>query len=222
MVLPKKRQSYVRAPLNAILGSVGNVRVLRALVANRMPQSTVQLANVTGLTRQAVKQVLDTLVDHQVVSQYGTVRSALFDLNKSHPMVATLIQLFEQERTRWERLLEDIQVILSNAGDDVRAAWLYGSVARGEDTAFSDVDVAVVVSSQIEADKLRDLLIPLEERQHIAISLTALTQDELAKLDDTDPWWSDVVRDGRVLKGADPDAFMRKARARRNQILLLS
>lgn len=40
---------------------------------------------------------------------------------------------------------------------------------------------------------------PLEDTQQIPISLTALTARDLAALPEDDPWWANVVRDGRVL-----------------------
>ena len=50
----------------------------------------------------------------------------------------------------------------------------------------------------------------LEDEQQIRISLTALTAKELAALPEDDPWWMNVVRDGRVLKGAAPAQVRRR------------
>lgn len=52
---------------------------------------------------------------------------------------------------------------------------------------------------------------PLEDEQQLRISLTALTPAELAALRDDDRWWSELVRDARVLKGAAPDTAKRQA-----------
>jgi len=64
--------------------------------------------------------------------------------------------------------------------------------------------------SQAVADQVREDLMALEDGQQLRISLTALTPKELAALPEDDPWWSDVVRDGRVLKGAAPDQARRR------------
>jgi hypothetical protein len=50
---------------------------------------------------------------------------------------------------------------------------------------------------------------PLVDAHQIRISLTALTAKDLAALPDDDPWWVNVVREGRVLKGAAPDQAWR-------------
>jgi sugar/nucleoside kinase (ribokinase family) len=67
----------------------------------------------------------------------------------------------------------------------------------------------LVVSTEV-ADQVREDLMPLEDDQQVRISLTALTPQELAALPDDDRWWSDVVRDARVLKGSAPEAAKRQ------------
>ena len=203
-------QSHLRYPLTSILGSAGSVRVLRALVADRSPQSAPHLAGVAGLTPQGVRLVLDTLARQQLVVVHGSGRTQLYALNASHPFSGTLVALFQEEQRRWDALLNSIRDVLAKRGPAVSAAWLYGSVARGEDSPASDLDIAILVRSQSVADQVREDLMPLEDEQQLRISLTALTPKELAALPEDDLWWSDVVRDGRVLKGAAPDQARRR------------
>lgn len=210
MPAPSQAQSHVRHPLTAIFGSAGNVRVLRALVADRAPQSAPHLARLSGLSPQGVRLVLDTLARQQVVKVHGSGRAQLYALNESHPFASALVTLFEEEQQRWERLLSTLRETLGKRGTAVRAAWLYGSVARAEDTARSDLDIALLVSSSEVADQVREDLMPLEDEQQLRISLTALTPKELAVLPDDDRWWSDVVRDARILKGSAPEAAKRQ------------
>lgn len=203
-------QSHLQYPLTRILGSAGSVRVLRALVADRSPQSALQLARAAGLTPQGVRLVLGTLARQQLVIIHGSGRTQLYALNPSHPFVSALVALFQKEQRRWDALLDSIRQTLAKHGPAVSAAWLYGSVARGEDSPDSDLDIAILVRSQNVADQIRVDLMPLEDGQQLRISLTALTPKELAALPADDPWWSDVVRDGRVLKGLAPDQARRR------------
>ena len=83
-------------------------------------------------------------------------------------------------------------------------------VSRAPDTPRSDLDIALLVSSSEVADQVREHLMRLEDKQQLRISLTALTPKELAVLPDDDRWWSDVVRDARVLKGSAPKAAKRQ------------
>ena len=210
MPAPSQTQSHLRYPLTSILGSAGSVRVLRALVADRSPQSAPQLAGVAGLTPQGVRLVLDTLARQQLVVVHGSGRIQLYALKPSHPFSGALVALFQKEQRRWDALLESIREVLAKRGPTVSAAWLYGSVAREEDSPASDLDIAILVHSQTVADQVREDLTPIEDGQQLRISLTALTPKELAALPEDDPWWSDVVRDGRVLKGAAPTQARRR------------
>jgi predicted nucleotidyltransferase len=203
-------QSHLRYPLTSILGSAGNVRVLRALIADRAPQSATRLAQVAGLTPQGVRLVLDSLAQQRLALVHGSGRVQLHALNLSHPFAAALVALFEQEQHRWEEVLASLRDVLAQCGAAVSAAWLYGSVARGLDSSESDLDLAILVRSQTVTEQLRADLMPLEDAQHLRISLTALTSRELAALPDGDRWWSDVVRDARVLKGAAPEQAKRR------------
>lgn len=202
--------SHLRYPLTGILGSAGNVRVLRALAADRSPQSAPQLAGAAGLTPQGARLVLDTLARQQLLTVHGAGRTQLYALNPAHPFAEPLAGLFQQEQRRWDALLESLREVLVRRGTAVSAAWLYGSVARGEDSPASDLDVAALVRSHAVADRIREDLMPLEDAQQLHISLTALTPKEFKALPEDDPWWSDVVRDGRVLKGQAPDQMRRR------------
>jgi predicted nucleotidyltransferase len=210
MPAPSRAQSHVRYPLTNVLGSAGNVRVLRSLVTDRSPQSAPHLARLAGLSPQGARLVLDTLAQQRLVKVHGTGRAQLYALDDSHPFADAIATLFQEEHLRWERLLTVLREMLAKRGAAVRAAWLYGSVARGEDTPRSDVDIALLVTTQAVADQVREDLMPLEDEQQVRISLTALTPKELAVLPDDDRWWSDVVRDARVLKGSAPESAKRQ------------
>ena len=126
------------------------------------------------------------------------------------PWARARLALFREEQRRWDALLDSIRAVLARQGSAVSAAWVYGSVARGEDSPSSDLDIAIVARSRTVADRVREDLMPLEDAQQLNISLTALSPKELAALPNDDPWWRDVVRDGRVLKGAAPEQARRR------------
>jgi len=82
-------------------------------------------------------------------------------------------------------------------------------VARGEVAHESDLVVALVVRSQTVTEQLRESLKPVEDAQQIRISLAALAGKKLAALLDSDPWWANVVCEGRVLEGTAPNQVRR-------------
>lgn len=195
--------SHLRFPLDHILGNVGNVRVLRALIAFGGPLSVSRLAADTRLTPQGVRLVLDSLVSHGVVQVLGQGRSQLYLQAPAHPWTPALQELFGAEQHIWTDLLDKVQALLGGL-PDVAAAWLYGSVARGDDRPQSDVDVAVLLQPGGDEDRLRSAFESLQEALHVTFSIVAVTQDDLRKGTAAAPWWNNVRADGIQLKGEVP------------------
>ena len=209
---PSGQQSHLRYPLSRLFASPGNVRVLRVL-ADGLATSVTQIASAAGLTPQGARLVLDGLAAQGIVTAQGSARTQLFGLADVHPFRHPLLDLFKVERAVWEDLVARLRERFKRRAG-VQAAWLYGSVARGEDTPASDIDLALLVSSPGVGDKIRGDLIPIEDEWRVRVSVTALTSQDLAAVQDGDPWWCNVVRDARVLKGGRPEVEMQGVRAR--------
>jgi predicted nucleotidyltransferase len=207
---PTTHQSYIRFPLSALLGDTGNVRILRALLTFDGPLSAVQIARQTGLTRQAVYVVLDRLVAQGAVRCLGTPRSRLYEAVAAQPLLVSLKPAFDREREHWKALLTALRDVLE-AHVAVRSGWLYGSVARGEDTPESDLDLAVVLSGRGEEEKLRDELDAIGSQFGVALSLVALTQADLVeRAGQNGSWWAELEHDAQVLKGLSPAGELRR------------
>lgn len=196
-------QSHLRFPLTRLLGSNGNIRVLRALLAFGAPLSTVQLARDTALTRQGVLLVVENLVGQGLVTVFGQPRSQLFSVVQAHPFAAALKAIFEQERNRWDALQQTLRDTLQRH-PGVRSAWLYGSVARGEDAPRSDIDIAMVIDEPDSGVAVRESLHGLEDRFRVHFSVVALTPAEVASASSGERWWAELIRDAKLLKGASP------------------
>jgi predicted nucleotidyltransferase len=93
---------------------------------------------------------------------------------------------------------------LLNKDKSVRAAWLYGSVARGEDGPNSDIDITVVVDSESAAGGLQESLMGLKDQFNVNFSLISLTPEDVAGQAQDSTWWASVIRDAKMLKGASP------------------
>jgi predicted nucleotidyltransferase len=202
MRAPSTRQSHRRFPLTRLLGDTGNLRVLRALVTYDGPQSSAQLAQESGLTLAGARKVLENLIAQGVVQVLGGGRTRLYQGAISHPLLAELKSVFAHEQTQWQGFLSRLRELFrSDAG--VQAAWLYGSVARGEDTPDSDVDIAVLVKTEAAGKRMRQALRDLEPSPHAHLSVITITVDSLPTVKRR-AWWSAVLREARTLKGPDP------------------
>lgn len=198
-------QSHLRFPLTHLLAGGGHVRVLRSLMTYGAPLSVAQVAADTGLTTRGARLVLDSLVSQGMVSVLGQPRSQLFTVAAQHPLAEALQTLFERERIRWDVLQDAWREGL--AGErDIRSAWLYGSVARGDDAPRSDVDVALVVNedSLDVKHRVRDAVQALGDRLNVHFSTVVLTPADVAALPPGDPWWSSILSEAKILKGVSP------------------
>jgi predicted nucleotidyltransferase len=152
------------------------------------------------MTLPGVLKVLDNLVAQGAVEVLGAGRSRVFGATKT-PQVADLKIAFVHERAEWERFLRVLRTTFAKRRDVV-AAWLYGSVARGDDKPDSDVDLAVLLKDESAADRVRDCLHKIEQSLRAHFSVMALTPKSLRTVDPA--LWAAIVRDGRTLKGPEP------------------
>jgi predicted nucleotidyltransferase len=157
------------------------------------------------MTARGVRNTLDALVAQGAVKVLGPASSRLFAPALNQPLVSALAQLFEAERQYWQQLQDQLHDGLATE-KHVRSAWLYGSVARATDGPRSDMDVALVLDEdRLDASRqVRDAVQGLGDRLGVHISPVVLTPSELAKLSPSDPWWAEVSRDAKVLKGVSP------------------
>jgi predicted nucleotidyltransferase len=201
--------SFIRQPLDLVLAGTGSVRVLRTLLGHGGALSVSRLARDTMMTPDGVRGVLSDLGRLRVVESLGSGRTRLFRAALAHPVIRALEALFEAERTRFD----DIKNAITGAVGDERilAAWLFGSVARGEDTPDSDIDVALVVDGDSAtrdavADEVREAMGGIDSRLGITTSIVAATPDDVLRhANEPSTLWGDLLRDGQVLKGPLPD-----------------
>jgi len=200
-----------------MLGSVANVRTLRELSRHGGELSAPSLTLRTRLSKRAVQLSLRALEATQIVQGLGSARSRLYRLRRDHPLAPVVAALFRAEEERFDAVLEEIRSAARRCGD-VLAVWLYGSVARGEDRAESDLDVAVVSNAadpSAVASTFREVLQDAEIRLAFSASAVALGGGDVIRLAaERDGWWTEVVRDAVAVVGDPPEVLLRRLRRR--------
>lgn len=143
-------------PLMTIFGTLES-GALRALSRTDLPMSGRQVASIVGSgTPSNVRLALLRLVDAGLVVARTTPAATLYTANRKH----ILWSVVESCLAAREVLLQRIRK-LARHGPDGTAVWLYGSVARSDSTASSDVDVFVVYPNgrqQVLRDNLEHAL----------------------------------------------------------------
>jgi len=117
-------QSFLRYPLNDLLGTPAHVRLLRVLADEVVgPISAAEAAERTGLTETGARRALGRLASTGFVVRVGGGRSQHFAVRKDDLLSESLTGLFRTERSRYEELIESIRKSLG-ALSEVRVAWL--------------------------------------------------------------------------------------------------
>lgn len=157
------------------------------------------------MSTRGVRNVLETLVAQRAVYVLGPARGQLFEPAVEQPLVAALRELFDSERKHWESLQAQLREGLARE-KHIRSAWLYGSVARGTDEPRSDLDLALALDEDAVdvGHQVRDTIQAMGDQLRVHISPVVLTPSDLAQLSASDTWWSEVLRDAKVLKGLAP------------------
>ena len=99
-------------------------------------------------------------------------------------------------------LVELVEGILSILESQVIRIVLYGSVARGTNTAESDVDIALLLNGNLSReteDKLSDLIVDLNLKYDIVLSVIDIDYEMFKKWEKVTPFYKNVNEEGVVL-----------------------
>jgi predicted nucleotidyltransferase len=209
---PARRYGTVAQPLDEILGTPARVRVLRALDRSVGPHPVTAIAKETGLTHNAVLSAVGILAGAGMVTEESLGARVVYQLNTQHPFAAPLIELFSAERARRQALSAAVEEWASAQPAALLAVWLFGSVARREDTFQSDIDLAVVAKTHGKAVRfagdLGHVLAPVAQRNWLRPNVLAYDSAEILALPTVDSeMWSNLTRDAIALHGQRPTAL---------------
>jgi hypothetical protein len=124
----------------AAFGPSRDRAVLRALAVDLQPRSGRRLAADAGIAHSTALRVLDRLVREGVAIELDAGRARLFRLNPDHVLAPCVIAL----ATARDLLIERLRAEIATWSLPPAAALMFGSAARGDGDAESDVDVLLL------------------------------------------------------------------------------
>ncbi len=190
------------APLRDIVPGVRG-ELLDALIPLVQPVSRRRLAELAEVSAGHASSVISDLVLAGIVNEVQAGGASLVSLNRSHLATSYLEGIAGLGKEFISRLSQEIGRI-----DAVLGAWLFGSVARGDASPESDVDI-LIVSNNLESVEFHrsvsDLHInvrtwtgnDLEVVEHSSESFESLVEDK-------NPLIESIVRDGIALCEISP------------------
>ncbi|RJP60065.1 MAG: hypothetical protein C4543_05610 [Ignavibacteriales bacterium] len=125
-----------------------NVAVLRALMDTNTGFSGNEVARTAGMNPRSAFRALTLLEELGIVNRQIGGRDHIFTLNREHYVVNEVLnQLFQKEMEFRNEIIKYLKSILKKR---VYSAVIFGSVARKEEKALSDLDICCVVNSQMD------------------------------------------------------------------------
>ena len=168
---------YARANLSDALFTQTQQRVLGYLFGQPGRRSTVsELINATGAGSGAVQREVARLAGSGLLRVERSGNQKLYSANPGSPIHEELVAIVRKTFG----LAEPLKEALAPLGSQLDLAFIYGSVARGEDTSASDVDLLLVSETLGYADVMAALH-PAIERLGRQVNPTIYTRDELAR-----------------------------------------
>jgi predicted nucleotidyltransferase len=135
-----------------------------------------ELRRLTGLGSASLQRELKRLTEAGLVRSERVGNLRRFQANPQSPVYAELVALTRKSLGVEAMLREALRPLAPR----LRAAWVYGSVAKQTDKAESDIDVMVVGEDLPLADVL-EVVLPLEEKLGRKINPTCYTPEEFER-----------------------------------------
>ena len=157
--------------LENILGSRTKVKILRVLSEARTAYSLKSLKDETNLSLGITHKAAEELTEEKILFKIkGTGKEKLYKFNSHHELAGLIFDIFRTEKTKQRKEViflhtwSVLENFVSKNKDKSILILLFGSVARGDATLRSDIDILVIPKSN--NDKI--------EKSNPKISLTIL------------------------------------------------
>lgn len=194
--------------INRVLDEVftrwSNVAVLRALNKYVIGISGREVARAAGITVKNCFTALNDLENIGIVKRVRGGRDHLFSLNRQHFLVNQgITPVFETEQQFVEEIFNDIKKKLKK---NCKSVYLFGSVARKEEEAGSDLDLCIIYDKSNQKKILEESVFELKsllyKKYFVNVSPFYITHKEfIRRAKSNKPPVNDIVKDGILIFG---------------------
>lgn len=192
------------SPLRSLVPTL-DAEALTVLAGTTAPLTGNRLAGLASRgSRAGLMRVLDRLVAHGLVLAEPAGAATLYRLNREHLLCEPLLAALQARR----RLLDRLRAELESWATPCLHASVFGSVARGDATTSSDIDLLLVRPVDVDADEpawqrqVRQLEVAVAAWTGNALAILELTPADLARARDAgEPLLQSLQDDALVLVG---------------------
>lgn len=198
-----------RRPVAAVIPGVQG-RILAVLAETTAELNLRTIARLSGVSPAQASRVLPELVALGLVERREAPPSALFALIEDN-VAGRLVRSLSRTR---ETVLEELGTLAGQMDPTPVSAIVFGSLARGEADALSDVDVVLVRPTDVDEDD--EPWAFSIERWHTAARRLTGNPVQVIEIDEADiarrlrrpaALWADVLREGVVVHGSSLESL---------------
>ena len=184
--------------LSEAMSSRTKTKVVRLLSSFPTKEFTGrEIAGIIGVGHRAVDIALGDLVSLDIVTVRRIGRANVYTANGDSQRFLALASLFKEEARTKDALIEEIRRLIP----DVLSCVLFGSVARGEESLDSDVDLLVITDNPRGLrEALEDLRSNVAKRFSLHLAPIVLTPRQLREKWKA-PFVVSATKDGRLIAG---------------------
>ena len=173
-----------------------------ALLYGRPDRSfyTKEILRATRMGVHTIMRELGRMVEAGILTTHRQGNQKHFQANPACPIYAELVSIVKKT----VGVADMLRAALQPLAGDIDVAFVYGSIATGEETAKSDIDL-MLVATNISYAELMEALAPAQEQLRRPINPTVYTQAEIRKkLQDQNNFLQQVLAGEKIpLFGAD-------------------
>lgn len=163
---------------------------------------TNEIMRYAEMGRGTISRELERLASSGLVSVTRQGNQLHYQANKDNPVYTDLLNIIRKTFA----IVDVIKAALIPVNKQIELAFIFGSIAKGEDTIKSDVDLMLVSSSLSYADVMR-VLSDAEDIIGRPINPSLYTAEQVKnKLDSENAFLSRVMEQPKIwIKGQDDD-----------------
>jgi predicted nucleotidyltransferase len=202
-------------PVEAVVGGAQG-RLLAVLAKITAPLTLRRLASLAGVSPAQASRVLPRLVELGIVGRHEVPPASQFVLNRDNVAAQLLLSLGDSRSIALRQIGESA----SEISPEPVSVIAFGSFARGEADAESDIDLAVVRADDVDDDDEQWAdSIDLWRRQVRAFTgndveiIEATASEAARKLRGRSELWRSIAREGVVVDGLALDELTERADA---------
>ncbi len=186
-----------------------NIAVMRALVDTNTGFTGNEVARTAGMHPNSALKALTLLEGLGIINRQIGGRDHIFSLNREHFLFQeVLVKIFQTEISFPQEIINALASILKK---QVYSAVIFGSTARREETALSDLDICCILNAPIDRIQVNYLLDKkskmLNKRFGIKLAPIFFLKEQFMRKRNSKLIKS-IVNEGILITGKDPKGLL--------------